>query len=357
MSRADFSDVPAEPPFARAEFATRLATTRAAMADAGLDLLLLHSLPNICYLSGFETPLADWYHCLIVSLEREPELQVCDPELAAMNTYIDTILPVAWEQMDAAAGALGAYLARAHPQARRCGIEMRRPGLDAATDRQLREQLPAVEFVDASDLVPRIRAVKSPAELLCLRAAARLSTLGMRAALDAIHAGVSENEICAAAAQAMLGAGSEYFCIDPIVRAGRRSGVTHATCNRAVVQAGDAVLMELGGVHQRYCAPLLRTAVLGAAPPALARLADTSLQAMSLLFAALRPGRTLGDVASEAMRGLSALDPAIKMRGYFGYSIGIGFPPSWVERSLEIAEQREEVLLPGMRIARCASPE
>jgi len=76
--------------------------------------------------------------------------------------------------------------------------------------------------------------------------------------------------------------------------------------------------------------------------------ADASLAAMDMLFANLRPGRTMGDVASAAMKSLKGLDPAIRMRGYFGYAVGIGFPPSWVERSVEIAEGRDDVLAPGM---------
>ena len=80
----------------------------------------------------------------------------------------------------------------------------------------------------------------------------------------------------------------------------------------------------------------------------LRRLADVSLGAMDMLFANLRPGRTMGDVASATMRSLSGLDPEVRMRGYFGYSVGIGFPPSWVERSVEIAEGRNDVLEPGM---------
>jgi Xaa-Pro aminopeptidase len=158
----------------------------------------------------------------------------------------------------------------------------------------------------------------------------------------------TENDITGAAMQAIMAAGGEYFCIDPIVRAGRRSGVTHATCKRAVVHSGDPVLMEIGAVYRRYCAPLLRTAVVGKPAARLQRLADASLRAMDMLFAHLRPGRTMGDVAATAMQALAGLEPAVRMRGYFGYSVGIGFPPSWVERSVEIAVGRADVLEPGM---------
>ena len=69
---------------------------------------------------------------------------------------------------------------------------------------------------------------------------------------------------------------------------------------------------------------------------------------MALLYENLRPGRTMGDVASAAMAALADLPPGVHMRGYFGYGVGIAFPPSWVERSYEIAVGRDDVLLPGM---------
>ena len=170
----------------------------------------------------------------------------------------------------------------------------------------------------------------------------------MRAAIDRIQSGVSDNQIGAAASAEMLAHGSEFFSIAPIVRTGCRSGVTHATSKRHSVAPGDPVLIELGGVVQRYCAPLLRTAVLGSPSNELQKLADTSLRVMDVLFSILAPGRSLDAVAQDAGRGLTSVNAAVKMRGYFGYSVGLSFPPSWVERSIEIAEGRDELLQPGM---------
>ena len=348
MERAELADIPQELAFPRIEYAQRVARTRAAMDEAGLDLLLVHSLPDICYLTGFQTPLSDWYHCLILPRQGAPVLQVCDPELAAMHSYIDTLLPVSWESMDAAPAQLAEHLLAIGAERSRIGVQRRRPGLNPDTEQHLRTALPEASFIDASPLVPAVRAVKSEAEIVALKAAARLSRVGMEAAITSIHAGVSENEVAAAAAQAIIAAGGEYFSIEPIVRAGKRSGVTHATPKRSLIQPGDAVLMEIGGVFQRYCAPLLRTAVIGPPSARLRHLADTSLAAMDLLFDHLRPGRTVGEVATSAMRSLAGLDTAVRMRGYFGYAVGIGFPPSWVERSVEIAVGRDDVLLPGM---------
>ena len=348
MHRSELHAVPAEQAFPRSEYDARIARARDAMASADLDLLMLHSLPDICWLTGYQTPLSDWYACLVLPLEGEFVLQVCDHELAAVNTYVDTFLPVQWQDMDAAPGELAAFLRSSHAGRRRIGVQSRRPGLTAHVDAALRAGMPVAQFRDASDLVVRLRAVKSAAEIACLREAARMSTAGMDAALRSIRVGATENDVAAAAMQAIVAEGGEYFSIDPIVRSGPRSGITHGTAKRRVLARGDGIVMEIGGVYQRYCAPLLRTAVIGPPSDDLRRLCDVSLAAMDLLFANLRPGRTMGDVASAAMPALAALDDRVRTRGYFGYAVGIGFPPSWVERSVEIAEGRDDVLAPGM---------
>ena len=342
------NDIIQELAFPQAEYRARLEKVQLQMDDAGLDWLLVHNLANICYLTGHQTPLADWYHCLLVPRDGEVVLQTCDPELAAIHTNVPVIEEVDWENMDLATEELARLLTEREAGTARIGLEMRRPGLNAFTDHRLRQCLPRVEFVDASELILGIRAVKSPAEIAHLRRAASFSVLGMQAAIDNLAAGITDNAVCASAMASMLRAGSEFFSIDPIVRTGRRSSVTHATCKRNRIERGDAVLVELGGVFQRYCAPLLRTAVLGAPSAKLRELADRSLDTMEALFAELKPGRTLDEVARCTANAVPATDLAIKTRGYFGYAVGISFPPVWVERSVEIAEGRSEILTPGM---------
>lgn len=265
-----------------------------------------------------------------------------------MHTAIRTIHTVLWKRMDEATGQLVDILGNLGAGSARIGIEARRPGLNPFTAGRLRASIPQASFVDATDLVLKVRAVKSPGEIAYLRAAARLSSLGMEAAIQVIHPGATENDVAAAAMHAIVKGGGEYFCIDPIVRAGKRSDVTHGTAKRGPIQPGDAVLMEFGGVFQRYCAPLLRTAVIGKPSPELRHLCDTSLSAMDLLYRHLRPGRNIDEVARAAAKALADLDPSVQMRGYFGYAVGIGFPPSWGERSVEIAEGHAEILQPGM---------
>src|SRR6185312_1303852 len=116
---------------------------------------------------------------------------------------------------------------------------------------------------DATDLVSRMRIHKSPAEVECLRQAARYTDAGFTAALAAVKPGATENDVAAAAVQAMVAAGSEYFSIDPHIRTGMRTSMAHATYRRTVIGKGDPFIIEMGGVHNRYTAPIYRTISAG----------------------------------------------------------------------------------------------
>ena len=341
-------EMPKELAFDAAEYVARLARVRQAMAAAGIEVLLLHGLPNICWLTGFQTPLADWYHCLVVPARGELLLQCCDTELAQQNSRLTRIAVVLWERMDEAGDQLAGQLRDLGAGGRRIGVELRRPGLNPWTLERLRAGLPDAEFVDASDLTPRLRAVKSPAEIDCMRQSARLTDLGMAAGIAAIREGGPDNDVIAAASQAMLSAGSEFFSIQPIVRTGWRSGVVHATGKRVPLARGDNVFMEFGGVFQRYCAPLLRTVVIGPPDDRQKRLGEAALATLERLYAAVKPGRSVRDVAREAAQGYDHLLGEIQTRGYHAYSVGISFPPVWVEHSIGIRDDADDVLQPGM---------
>ena len=71
-------------------------------------------------------------------------------------------------------------------------------------------------------LVEQVKAIKSPAEIAYLRNAGAITTLGMRAAIEAAAAGKTENDVAAAAYHALFGGGSDYMAIPAIVTSGAR---------------------------------------------------------------------------------------------------------------------------------------
>jgi Xaa-Pro dipeptidase len=335
--------------FPNTEYAGRLAKVRTAMAEAQVDCFLVTYPANVCYLTGFKGTYANWYSCLIVPGEGPPILQTCEHELAQLYTDVRQIDYVRWDKVDETAiPQLVKSIRACAGEPKRIGLEPRRDGLTAHMYGQLRGALSAVDFVDLSDLVLQLRQIKSEAEIEYLRKAAQISVLGFDAAANALRPGCSENDIAAAAMAAMISAGSEMPSTSPFIRAGARSSVMHATWRRHPIRPGDPVVLELGAVYERYTAPAYGTAVIGDPSKELIRLFELCRASVDVLHQNLRPGRTVADVARTASEGLRKLGPDVAYVERHGYCVGIGFPPDWVEHSLVIAPEYEDVLQPGM---------
>ena len=196
---------------------------------------------------------------------------------------------------------------------------------------RLREAVPDAKLQDATDLVPCVAAIKSPAEIAYLREAARISSAAMRAAIEAVREGRTDNDIAAVSAERMLSEGSEYQCYQPIVTVGPRSGVPHTTFQRVPFRRGDPVFMEFGTCVRRYTSPIMRTAVLGKPTEKMKRMFGLCLDSVAAALANLKSGAVVGDVAAASERAMGPLPRGWVCHGYHAYSIGLGFPPEWAD--------------------------
>ena len=348
--------VPREWSFEPAEYDARLARLRDRMAVQSIDVMLIHSAVDLCYLTGYQTLWPDAYTCLIVPLEGAPFMQcgAIEASCAVLHSGIEDLVLFDWVGTAEVPGQLARLLAERGFANSRIGvqagrIEMGNRGpVDAFLLDHLRAALADATFLDATYLLFDLRVTKSPAELAHLRQAAKITTAGMRAAIEAIEPGKNENDIAAVAARTMIEAGSEFFSIDPIVNAGHRTGFFHTTFKRHPIGPGMPVQLEFGGCFHRYSAPQMRTVFTGPLDGLQRRLIDLQLAALETLYGAVRAGRTAHDVARDVTRVIGTLDREIFRSGHFGYSIGLGFPPTWTDGPNYIAEGNERVLEAGM---------
>ncbi|MER8609007.1 Xaa-Pro peptidase family protein [Mesorhizobium sp. M1233] len=332
--------------FTEAEFRQRIEEVRKVMDEEGLDALLITHAPNFGYLSGLQTFGSCWYMCMVLPREGEPTLHMGHLEFATalLTSWLADIRGVRWAA-GGEAESLVEILKERKLEGKRIGVELRRSGLTLAFFEGLKRGLPGATFVDASDVVAKPRMIKSPAELGYMREAARISKKGLDAALPVITPGVTDNEIAATLYETMIREGSEFFSTQPIVAAGHRSGIVHATYKRTPLKRGDTVILEFGAAYERYTSAIYHTAAIGEPSPEVAKQAAVLNDALAVLFRAARPGRSVHDVAREVSIALEELwpEPAV-----YGYSIGSGAPPTWCEDLCYIREGVELELKPGM---------
>jgi Xaa-Pro aminopeptidase len=238
------------PPDRRSERQTAL---RGALVADGLDALLVTHLPNIRYLTGFTGSAALLLvHPDATTLITDFRYAVQAPNEAGSAAVVEIDQKSVWDR-------LGRLLAATAPGA--LGIEAQAL---TVRDAQRVTDLTRGRVVPTSDLVERLRAIKSPEEVAAIRAAADLAQAALAEVLPAVRPGLTELEIAATLEAALRRRGSEWHPFPTIVASGPRAALPHARTSPRPVQTGEWLLLDFGAQVDGYCADLTRTVVVGA---------------------------------------------------------------------------------------------
>jgi Xaa-Pro aminopeptidase len=330
--------------FSREEYGRRVAKLQHEMGAQDLDTLLVFAAENSFYLCGYQSIGYSSFQCLVVPKQGSLTLLVREMELgcADYSSTVDDIVLYADDQQPAAV-LLDVLQARGLTRGR-VGLEDRAPFLTARDFSRISATIGSAA-VPMSGLVEKLRAVKSPREIEFFRESARVTEAGIAEGLAAVRAGATENEIAAAMFHGCMIHGGEYMSSQPIITAGKKSGVAHTTFHRYVLREGDVALLELGGCYNRYTAALMRTGVVGEPPAEARRMYETCVDALAACIEAIKP-----DVPAEVPH--LACQAVIDKAGYTdnfrkraGYSVGVSFPPDWGEGHIVSLSAGDKTLL------------
>ena len=153
-------------------------------------------------------------------------------------------------------------------------------------------------FVDAADMVDRIKAIKSAEERELIRRAAAMQDGAMRAAFDAIEPGMRDRDVAAIAQCYSQRHGSEngiYLCAS--MPADAPSAFSQRHYQNRVIQEGDviALLVEDSGPGGMY-AELGRTCVVGKASAELKDEFAFAVEARKFNLGLLKPSTPCADI-------------------------------------------------------------
>jgi len=318
------------PAFPSEEYDARVRAIRAAMDDAGLGALLLASPENIYYLVGLDHLGYFAFTLLVLPLEGPPMLVIRAMERPTVELQTPQSLLVPYGDDEHPADAVTGALRALGPIPGRVGVERSTMYLPVDVWERIAAALPGLGWSDASQLVARTSAIKSPREIAMVRRAAALSDRALQKGVAAAGEGVPEREIAAAIYAELIAGGSDSPGFPPLVRSTPSLALEHVTWSDRPLAHGDTLFLELSASVARYHAPLSRLAHVGDAPAGLDRVADHALNGLDAVRRALRPGATAGEVYEAWQRTVdAALGHARYRRHHCGYMTGIGFPPTW----------------------------
>jgi Xaa-Pro aminopeptidase len=320
--------------FSTEEFADRRGRAIGAMAEARLDGLLMFRQESMYYLTGYDTFGYVFFQCLYLGADGTLTLLTRAPDLLqAKHTSVIGDIRIWVDAPDAKpAEQLREILASKGCQGKRLGVEWESYGLTARNGQRLAAALDGFcTLADASELVSRLRVVKSPAELAYVRRAAELCDDALEEARRLARPGASEGEILAAMQGAVFRGGGDDPANEYVIGSGPDALLCRYKSGRRNFDANDQLTLEFAGVYRHYHSCLMRTLAIGKADPRLVEMHKAAVEALQATEAALRPGHTFGDAFDEHARVLDALGHRAHRLNACGYSLGSTFAPNWMD--------------------------
>jgi Xaa-Pro dipeptidase len=339
-----------ELPFPAQELAARRTRTVEAAAARGLDGLLLFRPESQFYLTGYDTFGYVFFQCVWLGADGRLALLTRAPDLRqARHTSVIEDVRIWVDRPDAdPAEQLRDMLVEFGCRGGRLGVEYDAYGLTARNGRMLDAALDGVcRLEDASDLVSRLRAVKSPAEIAHVRRAAALADDALDSALELIAPGAFEGDILAAMQGAVFRGGGDYPGNEFVIGSGRDALLCRYRSGRRRLSAEDQITLEWAGVQRRYHAAMMQTVPVGRATPRHRELHAAATEAMAACLESVRPGNAFGEVFDAYAGTVDRRGLAAHRLNACGYSLGATFAPNWMDWPMLYAGNPEPIA-PGM---------
>jgi Xaa-Pro aminopeptidase len=346
QSEATRNSYEPEKPFTREEYAARLARLREAMAQDGVQVLLLTNPEAMYWLHGLALR---WYKsgaprqwrpltCSAVHVDSDRVIQFEGYEHQEMIRRTSVVEDVRLLPRYERAGMLDFIvreLAAEGWTSGVVGVEKYSYVPNPAVAAQIEQALTAAgaTVVDASDAIRRVRRLKSAAEIAYIERAAEICDAGLLQLRSVMAPGMTELEAWSEMVSGMAKAGGEPAALHELaVVTTPAGGLGHAIAGRRVLQAGDWLEVDPCGVFQHYHANRNAFYYLGEPPKIAVELMDVLGGAYTVLTDTAKVGTPVRDVA-RALREYYQDAGVWELNSQYwvgGYELGASFPPDWV---------------------------
>jgi Xaa-Pro aminopeptidase len=330
--------MPTPPQSTTDDYAARMTRAADAAADAGLAGVLVAPGPDLVWLTGYQpTAITERLTVLVLAADREPTLVVptlerpdaeAAPGAAAMSMvdWTDGTDPY----------QLAATLLR--PDGR-FGIS------DSAWAMHLiglQQTRPDTRYQSLTACLPMLRAVKDADELAHLTAAGAAADAAYGEIVKVPFAGRRETEVAADLAGLLRRFGHEQVDFT-VVGSGPNGANPHHEAGDRVIQPGDVVVLDFGGLLHGYGSDTTRTVTVGEPSEEVRRVHSIVKHAQQTAFEAVRPGVPCQEIDRVARRVITEAGYGEQFIHRTGHGIGVTThePPYMVEGE-------DQPLVPGM---------
>ncbi len=338
-------------PFAPEEYEARLAGLRQMMDRVGVAAVVMTSMHNIAYYSGFLYCAFGRPYGLVVTATDNVTISAgIDAAQPWRRCYGDNITYTDWERNNFWR-AVRSVAGIGKP------IGYEADHLSVTQSGTLRHYLHPTNLMDISEETMRQRMNKSAAELDLIRAGAAVADVGGYAIRDAIKPGVREIDVAMAGRDAMeleiakRFPDAEYRDTWVWFQSGINTDGAHNPVTSRVLERGDILSLNTFPMISGYYTALERTLFVGEVDDASRKVWEANVAAHEYGMSLLKPGATCAEVTEKINAFFTERD-LLQYRTFgYGHSFGVLSHYYGREAGLELREDVDTMLEPGMVIS------
>ncbi|ABH00622.1 probable Xaa-Pro dipeptidase (plasmid) [Rhodococcus jostii RHA1] len=335
--------------FTVSEFEERQRRVREALAQNGLDGLLLSNIEDQYWLCGLDTLGFTIFHAMFIGVNGELTHVTRSADVASID-YSSLCTDVRlWEDgyKSSRAAAVKDMLKSHGLEGRRIGLQLDSHGMLPELYLELREHLDGwCELTDASNILRRLRLKKSPQELTYVRRAGEILTQASLAAIEMTRPGAYEGDIIGEMYRTISASdgGNWNFPFG----SGQKALLCRPATGRLTVSHNDQVTFEPGASYRHYNVANMFTVYTG---PEIderhIKMQKACVTALDGVQDALRHGNTVGQVFEAHRSALASCGYEHALLRACGYPMGIRWEPTWMDKPM-IVRDDPTVLEEGM---------
>ena len=320
--------------FSKEEFTSRKSKTLKSMKEQNIDALLMFRQESMYWLTGYDTFGYVFFQTLVLDQKGNIILLTRAPDLRqAQNTSNIEDIRI-WIDKDGSnpTNDLKIILDELDLKGKKLGIEYEAYGLTGRNALMLNKSLENYcSIVDKSELISKLRVVKSKEEVVYVKKAALLADKALEEVWKHAKTGVNESKILAEMNKVIFEGGGDYPANEFIIGSGENALLCRYQSEKKTLSDKDQLSIEWAGTFRHYHSAMFRTIPIGKADPKHFKMHEACVEALKNCENKLKPGNKVGEIFDVHAKTFDDLGYYKSRMNACGYSLGSTFSPNWMD--------------------------
>ena len=320
--------------FSVEEFKSRKDKIIKLLKEEKLDALLMFRQESMYWLTGYDTFGYVFFQTLVLDQKGDIILLTRAPDLRqAQNTSNISDIRI-WVDKNGSNPTedLKVILDELNLKGKKIGIEYEAYGLTGRNALRLNKSLKNYcSIEDASELVTKLRVIKSNEEIDYVKKAANLADKALSEVWKHAKAGVSESKILAEMNKVIFEGGGDYPANEFIIGSGKNALLCRYQAEKQILNSQDQLTIEWAGTYRHYHSAMFRTIPIGKADPKHFKMHEACIEALNNCENKLKAGNKIGEVFDVHAKTFDDLGYKNSRMNACGYSLGATFSPNWMD--------------------------